>query len=177
MDGTWNFVHLTAKPQGLATLAMCAREGWLLEFYVLAISKVISGCVATYDSAHTWRLYSAASMGDMDTFRQRFRHSTLSTKTAVTLSLWLFCNQHRSATGLWPKQKQTNKNTGKRSCRLPPKKREDRLAIDWQLAGEWSEIDSWLVYDCWSVANQSSTTHRPIVNRSASGHRWLAAVP
>ena len=38
--------------------------GWFLEFYVLAISKVISGEVSTCDSAHSWGIYNAASQGD-----------------------------------------------------------------------------------------------------------------
>ena len=33
-------------------------------FYVLAMSKVISGSVPTCDSADSWRLYSAAPLGD-----------------------------------------------------------------------------------------------------------------
>ena len=28
--------------------------GWLLEIYILAISKVISGQVLTFDSVHSW---------------------------------------------------------------------------------------------------------------------------
>ena len=38
--------------------------GWLLEFYVLATPKVISGCVPTCDSVHSRWLYSAAPLGD-----------------------------------------------------------------------------------------------------------------
>ena len=34
----------------------------LLGFYILAIFKVISGWVPNCDSAHSWRLYSAASL-------------------------------------------------------------------------------------------------------------------
>ena len=34
----------------------------LLLFYVLATSKVISGRLPTYDSAHSWRLYSVAPL-------------------------------------------------------------------------------------------------------------------
>ena len=29
-------------------------DGWLLEFYILATYKVTSGCVLTYNSAHSW---------------------------------------------------------------------------------------------------------------------------
>ena len=36
----------------------------VLEFYVLATSKVISGRVPTCDSVHSWRFYSAATLGD-----------------------------------------------------------------------------------------------------------------
>ena len=35
-------------------------DSWLLEFYILATSMVISGLVSTCDSMHSWRLYSAA---------------------------------------------------------------------------------------------------------------------
>ena len=35
----------------------------LLFFYVIVASKVISGCVPTCDGAHSWQLYSAASLG------------------------------------------------------------------------------------------------------------------
>ena len=41
--------------------------GWLLEFYVLATSNVISGWVPTFDSAHSWRLYSAVPLGNQAT--------------------------------------------------------------------------------------------------------------
>ena len=34
-----------------------------MEFYILAISKVISGWVPYCDSAHLWQLYSAATLG------------------------------------------------------------------------------------------------------------------
>ena len=37
---------------------------WLLEFYVVATSKIISGWALTCDSAHLWRLYSAVPLGD-----------------------------------------------------------------------------------------------------------------
>ena len=40
---------------------------WLLELYVLATSKVISGQLPTFDSAHPWRLYSAAPLTDQAT--------------------------------------------------------------------------------------------------------------
>ena len=40
---------------------------WLLGFYVLAISKVISEQVPTCDSLHSWRLTSAAPLGDQAT--------------------------------------------------------------------------------------------------------------
>ena len=36
---------------------------YLLLFYVRATSKVISGCVPTCHSAHSWKLYNAASLG------------------------------------------------------------------------------------------------------------------
>ena len=37
---------------------------WLFEFYVLATCNEISGRVLTCDSEHSWRLYSAAFLGD-----------------------------------------------------------------------------------------------------------------
>ena len=43
------------------------KVGWLLEFYILATSKVISGWVLTYDSAHSWQLYNAVPLGDQAT--------------------------------------------------------------------------------------------------------------
>ena len=38
--------------------------GWLLEFYILATSKVISGLVVICDSAQSWQVDSAAALGD-----------------------------------------------------------------------------------------------------------------
>ena len=35
---------------------------WLLEFYILTTSKVISRCAPTCDSAHSWQPYSAARL-------------------------------------------------------------------------------------------------------------------
>ena len=40
---------------------------WLLEFYVPAIAKVISGWVPTYGSAYSWWLYSAVLLRDQAT--------------------------------------------------------------------------------------------------------------
>ena len=40
---------------------------WFLKLYILTTSKVISGWVATCDSAHLWRFYSAAPLGDQTT--------------------------------------------------------------------------------------------------------------
>ena len=40
---------------------------WLLEFDILAASKVISGRVPTCDSVHLWPLYSATPLGDQAT--------------------------------------------------------------------------------------------------------------
>ena len=36
----------------------------LMEFHILATSKVISGWVTNCDSAHSWQRYSAALLGD-----------------------------------------------------------------------------------------------------------------
>ena len=38
--------------------------GWLLEFYILATYRVISGWVPTCDSVHSWQLYIAALLGN-----------------------------------------------------------------------------------------------------------------
>ena len=38
--------------------------GAYLLFYVLATSKVISGQVLSYDSAHSWQVYSGATLGN-----------------------------------------------------------------------------------------------------------------
>ena len=43
------------------------REGWLLEFFILETSKVISEWLLTYDCVHSWQLYSAASLGNQIT--------------------------------------------------------------------------------------------------------------
>ena len=40
---------------------------WLLGFYILATSHVISGQVPTCDSVHSGRLYSAFPVGDQAT--------------------------------------------------------------------------------------------------------------
>ena len=42
--------------------------GWLLEFYALAISKVMSGWLPTCESVHSWQLYIAAPLGDQVTW-------------------------------------------------------------------------------------------------------------
>ena len=41
--------------------------GWLVEFYMLATSTVISGRVPTYDIGHSWWHYSAAPLGNQAT--------------------------------------------------------------------------------------------------------------
>ena len=43
------------------------RNCWLLEFYSLATSRVITGQVPTYDNVHSWHIYSAAPLGDQAT--------------------------------------------------------------------------------------------------------------
>ena len=45
------------------TQSLTLFVSWFLLFYILAISKVISGWVPTYDSAHSWQLYSASPPG------------------------------------------------------------------------------------------------------------------
>ena len=53
-------------------------------FYILATSKVISGRVQTYDSVHSWQLYSAASLG----------HQAASTMTCYpTVTSWHWANK------------------------------------------------------------------------------------
>ena len=48
---------------------------WLLAFYILATFKVISGHEPTCESAHSWRLYSAAPLGNQTAMT---RHPILS---------------------------------------------------------------------------------------------------
>ena len=53
---------------------------WLVDFYVMASSKVISRRVQTYghiDSSHPWRLYNAVPLGNQITCT-RIRYPTLS---------------------------------------------------------------------------------------------------
>ena len=40
---------------------------WLLEFYILEISSIISGRVLFCSRAHIWMLYSVAQLGDYAT--------------------------------------------------------------------------------------------------------------
>ena len=62
-------------------ICMCVCVGcWLLDFYVLTTSNVISGQVPTCDSAHSLCLYSATSLGDQ----------TTSTITLISHSVTLF---------------------------------------------------------------------------------------
>ena len=56
--------HMTSN--GLTPVCTPCMWNSLL-FYVLAISKVMSGRVPTYDSAHSLGLYSAASLGHQAT--------------------------------------------------------------------------------------------------------------
>ena len=57
----------------------------LLEFYVLATSKVISGWVLTCDSVHSWWLYSDSPLGDQATHTMaQFPSPLLYSDTAPT---------------------------------------------------------------------------------------------
>ena len=47
-----------------AGIFLAVEVGWLLEFYVLARYKAISGWVSTCDGVRSWRLYSVVPMGD-----------------------------------------------------------------------------------------------------------------
>ena len=47
-----------------AACILVKKVGWLLEFYILEMFMVISRRVATCDSACSWWLYSAASLGN-----------------------------------------------------------------------------------------------------------------
>ena len=40
------------------------QVGWLLEFYILATFKSISGRLPICNSANSWQLYSAVPLGD-----------------------------------------------------------------------------------------------------------------
>ena len=58
----------TDRPvEGVQARHCTTSIGWLLEFYALATSKVILGQVMTCASVHSWRLYSAAPLGDQAT--------------------------------------------------------------------------------------------------------------
>ena len=39
---------------------------WLLEFYIRATSKDISGWVPTWDNVHSWGLYSVGPLEDQN---------------------------------------------------------------------------------------------------------------
>ena len=59
-QGTYPHPHTHPHPK-------LYHDGWLLEFYVLTPSKVISGRVPTCDSAHSWRLHSVALLANQAT--------------------------------------------------------------------------------------------------------------
>ena len=51
-------------PMLMIYLGLVVGLGLVGSFYVLALSKVISGRVSTCDSVYSWRFYSAAPLGD-----------------------------------------------------------------------------------------------------------------
>ena len=55
-------VHFSISPCSNSK-ATAWLDVFVLLFYVLATSKVISGWVPPCDNAHSWQLYSAASLG------------------------------------------------------------------------------------------------------------------
>ena len=55
------------KALRVRALALHVEVGWLLKFYILATSEVISGWVPICSSVHSWRLYGAALLGDQVT--------------------------------------------------------------------------------------------------------------
>ena len=61
---SWNVSAGKSVGHRRAVLLWRAMESWLSWFGVLATSKVISGRVPSCDSAHSWRLYSAAPLGN-----------------------------------------------------------------------------------------------------------------
>ena len=48
----------------LPSTNLCNYHNVCLLFYVLGTYKVISGWVPTRDSAHSWQLYNAATLGN-----------------------------------------------------------------------------------------------------------------
>ena len=84
VSGSWQYKHLqlgghchhltnqqrSASPTVTRTTGIVGQKhntrisSWLLEFYILAASKVISGWVLTCDSIESWRLHSVAPLGD-----------------------------------------------------------------------------------------------------------------
>ena len=78
--------------------------GWLLEFYVLATSKAISGQVLTWDSTHSWWLYSASTQGEqaagtMTCYPIQLHYPDTEPNspcpTLITLSVWLRSGKYK----------------------------------------------------------------------------------
>ena len=61
---------------------------WLLEFYILATFKVLSGRVTTCGSVYSWCLYSVAPLGDWatNTMIQYLSHNILTLSQVLALS-------------------------------------------------------------------------------------------
>ena len=55
------------EKQNLKVTSKSLIIGWLLEFYILATCKVISGQVKTCNSAYSWCRYSAAQLENQAT--------------------------------------------------------------------------------------------------------------
>ena len=63
--------------------------GWLLEFYILATSKVISGSVPTCDIAQSWWLYNAGPLGIQAACTMYVSHIILTLSQPVLVLLML----------------------------------------------------------------------------------------
>ena len=66
-----------------------------LLFYALATSKAISGRVPTCDSAHSWRHYSAAPLGNQGTAHYPATEPTSPCPIIIVLSTWLESDKYQ----------------------------------------------------------------------------------
>ena len=76
--------------------------GWLLEFCVMATSKVIWGWILTCGNAHSWRLYNAAPLRDQTTstwYPIQSHYPDIGPTSAcpilLMLSAWLGSDKHK----------------------------------------------------------------------------------
>ena len=83
----WSTTYILLAPSNVILFITAALLAWLsiglLLFSVLATSEVISGWIPSCDSAHSWWLYSAASLG----------HQATGTMTCYLTLSWHWANQ------------------------------------------------------------------------------------